>query len=124
VSRIIVSSLVLSLTVCYECLWCYQALQFGAKGAIVLISCDFCARKTLHCVVLLKAVVSCALNQSAEPVCSCEIGAAVGAPGNPKPLNSLASSNLRGDDGSAPSTHRRVAPVRTCIDLRQQSGGK
>jgi hypothetical protein len=52
-----------------------------------------------------------------------EIGAAVGALGNPKPLNSLASSNLRGD-GSAPSTHRRVAPVRTCSELRQQSGGK
>jgi hypothetical protein len=74
-------------------------------------------------VVSLKAVVSCALNQSAEPVCGCEIGAAVGAPGNSKPLNSLASSNLRGD-GSAPSTHRRVAPVRTCSDLRQQSRGK
>jgi hypothetical protein len=67
--------------------------------------------------------VSCALNQSAEPVCGCEIGAAVGTPSNSKPLNSLASSNLRGD-GSAPSTHRLVALVRTCSDLRQQSGGK
>jgi hypothetical protein len=41
--------------------------------------------------------VSCALNQSGEPVCGCEIGAAVGTPSNSKPLNSLASSNLRGD---------------------------
>ncbi len=41
--------------------------------------------------------MSCALNQSGEPVCGCEIGAAVGTPSNSKPLNSLASSNLRGD---------------------------
>jgi hypothetical protein len=69
-------------TVCYECLWYYyQALQFGAKGPIVLISCDFFARKSLQCLVLLRAVVSCALNQSSDPVCGCEIGAAVGAPG-------------------------------------------
>ncbi len=67
--------------------------------------------------------MSCALNQSARPVCGCEIGAAVAAPGNSKPFNSLASLNLCGD-GSAPSTHRRLAPVRTCSDLRQQSGGK
>jgi hypothetical protein len=122
ISPLSVSSFI-RFTVCYECLWYYQALQFGAKRTIVLISCDFFARKSLHCLVLLRAVVSCALNQSSYPVCGCEIGAAVGAPGNSKPLNSVASSNLRGD-GSAPSTHRRVAPVRTYSGLRHQSGGK
>lgn len=90
----------------------YYALEFGAT-ITVLNLCDLFSGKTLH----LFVVLGCgALHWTSllKPFvwlwycCLCQ-----GTGANSRSLNSVASSNLRGN-GSAPSTHTWVASVRTC----------